>query len=189
MKEQDNYYKAPFGGGTLFMMFFSFFLLIIMIFVNLCISPLWAVITIIAMILAMFGFIFVPKGYRITEEGIIIERVGTDIRIPLNEIAIIDYSRGIWWPHLNWLCGGFFGYAGTIYKSGYGAMKMYSKRISRMVLITTVFRNYFLIAPEHPEKFVEEVEKLMAEYQYLDSAEIDEAEIADEEQFAEVLDY
>lgn len=177
------------------MMVFSFFLLIIMIILHLYISPVIAVFMIIAVIFSLFGFIFVPKGYRITDEGIIIERVGTNIKIPLNEIAIIDYSRGIWWPHINFLYGGFFGYAGLIYKTGYGWMKMYSRRISRMVLITTLFQNHFLIAPEHPEKFVRSVEKLMTERELLDSERMEPMEFNyrgkdnGESEFAEVIDY
>ncbi len=195
MKEGDNYYKAPFGGGTVFMMLFGFIVFIIMIIVYLYTNPFVAVFLILGLIFSIFGFIFVPRGYRITDEGIIIIRLGSNIRIPIYEIAVIDYSRGMWWPHINFFYGGFFGYAGAMYKSRYGWMKVYSKRLTRMVFITTVYKNYFLIAPERPENFVEEVEKLMTDREFLDSEEKEPIEFTyrggdtDEGEFAEVIDY
>ena len=89
--------------------------------------------------------------------------------------------------------GGPFGYAGINYRVGYGYVRLYSKRLSKMVVISTKYRN-ILIGPEHPEEFRDEVKKLMAKCEKLNPVEIEPTELSnqmddkEETKFAEVID-
>jgi len=185
MNERDEYYKVSWGGGTAFMMVFIYFILISIAIITLLTYPPLVLLLIIVMILPLTGILYVPKGYRITDKDIIIERRAGNITIPISEIENIEYSPGIWFAIVGTSYGGAFGYSGTIYDSRYGAIRLYSKRLTRMVMITTISRKNFLIAPIQPKEFIEEVEKLMLQ----DDFELVEDENIEEMEFAEVVDY
>ena len=183
-----GYYKASIGGGTAFMRVFHYLVFIVCIIIFLSTFPLLAVFFILLLLFSLSGIFFVPKGYWITDEDIIIERFGSDIKINMNEIADIHYSPATRTPYGGVLYGGGFGYAGTLYRSGYGGIKIYSKRLSRMVMITTILDRHFLIAPVHPEQFVEKVEEILYEYYpIVDPMEVEPVEVEGEEDSGEKI--
>ncbi len=197
MNARDNYYKASLGGGTVFLIVLTCLRLIIFILIALFAFPIGTIIGIIYFTAHMCGYFFVPKGYRVTDEFVIIERPGRNIRIRLSDIAKIEYHKKWRFHYYGVLSyGGLFGYA-RIYFHGkeYGWVREHSKRLSKMVVISTKLKRNFVIGPQHPEEFLSEVERIMSKIECSKPKEIETMEFSCEDEdteeggFAKVIDY
>lgn len=95
---------------------------------------------------------FVPRGYSITEQNILIKRLLSDITIAGSDIQSMEEVEK---PDIGlrvWGSGGFFGYLG-IFMLGDSYARLYCTRLKNIVLIKTSKRNY-LISPDDPREFL-----------------------------------
>jgi len=123
-------------------------------------APLELFITITFLLLTTtFGiligtFLFSPRGYEITLDGIVVKRYLGSFKIPYDRI--IDARRVKWtWKGMR-LCasGGLHGFFGLFKIAGVGNVWMYVKNRSKMILIKTVNGTQYVISPEDPDEFL-----------------------------------
>lgn len=96
--------------------------------------------------------LYVPRGYGITEQNILIKRLLCDITITGAEVKSAEIVEK---PDVGlriWGSGGFFGYLG-IFMLGDSYARLYCTRLKNIVLIKTSKRNY-LISPDDPREFL-----------------------------------
>lgn len=92
------------------------------------------------------GYAFSPRGYRIENGEIAVERLVGDLRIPLNVLraaraATPDDTRGM---IRLFGSGGFFGYYGLFRTAQLGTCHFYATDRSKMVVLIGEDRNYVL---------------------------------------------
>lgn len=108
---------------------------------------------IIFIVWILFGvLLFVPRGYSITGQDILIKRLLSNIIIDGAEIQAVEAVEK---PDIGlrvWGSGGFFGYLG-IFRLGNGYASLYCTRLKNILLIKTRKRNY-LISPDDPREFL-----------------------------------
>ena len=192
MDMEGKYYRAPLGGGTIVVTIVAFlivlFSLLPLLFINLAIGVFSFIV--IGVIL-LFCYFPIPKGYFIGDNGIVISRRTSDISIPYDDILEIEYvGREMLISYFSIGVRGWFGWSCTAYYGRYGWVKVYSRRLIKMVLIYTRSGDIYAIAPEYPEDFIGEVEAEMNRAG-IGMVDDEEGEIEDthEVEFAEVVDY
>ena len=111
-------------------------------------------ITFISIFLLVVPFLFSPRGYEITLDGVVIRRIFKSFLIPRD--AISSVRRFNWsWRHLRLLgCGGAYGFFGLFSFRGIGRVWMYVTNRYNLVLIATKDNTKYLISPENPDEFV-----------------------------------
>jgi len=195
MRIEGNYYRAPFGTGTIISTIIAVILIIPITAYNFFfVNPMIAVIITICLI---FASLSVPLGYRVELTKIVIRRPIWNIHIPVGtmiDIESMDEGNVRMTPFSAIGNRGLFGWRFLVHLNNRGWASVHSKRTSDMVLITTYNKSY-LLAPESPERFIEDVKFVMKAYGrgigddgcYQDGA----AEIGSPEggsQFAEVIE-
>lgn len=105
----------------------------------------YAVVVVSLIILYMFG----PKGYSISTDGIEIRRYIKSIMIPNKEIKVVKIISE---TNLSKIIanGGIFSYWGKFRESNGEIVRVYCTRLNDIVQITTTTQNYYL-SPEDPE--------------------------------------
>ena len=113
----------------------------------------------VSLIVLLVPYLFTPKGFRFTPEGLKIERLRNTITIPYNQIS--DVQRGKWtWKAVRLGgSGGLYGYLGLYHLFGIGRVLMYTTNRHKMILIETNKGKKYAISPENPEDFVSQVQK------------------------------
>jgi|GEM_PF-983517 hypothetical protein len=126
------------------------------------ISSLVAYLIIFATTLPILGVLFyVPLKYTLTTETLIINRLGPDKIVALNEIINVssldnDMIRGSLKLFAN---GGLGGYVGLYSNKKLGKYKAHLTRRNNLVLIELENEKY-VISPDEPERFVDAFNKL-----------------------------
>jgi len=113
------------------------------------------VVVVSLIILYMFG----PKGYSISTDGIEIRRYIKSIMIPNKEIKVVKIISE---TNLSKIIanGGIFSYWGKFRESNGEIVRVYCTRLNDIVQITTTTQNYYL-SPEDPEGFVQSARKCL----------------------------
>jgi hypothetical protein len=113
---------------------------------------------------AVLSFLFAPRGFLVSPEGITIRAPVTSCVIPKNKIKRVemvqDVKPGV---GLTWLAG-LFGYAGLFALADGGTAKVYATRWDRMVQVKTS-REIYLLSPAKPEVFVSTTNRVLLEEQ------------------------
>lgn len=192
MVNEGKLYRAPLGGGTIALsilaLVISVFSLLPMLFIN---PVLGILLYIVIALILLFCYFSIPKGYFINDNRIVISRRFSEISIFSDDIIDIEYvDRELLISYFSMGVQGWFGWAGTFYYGRYGWVKVYSRRLTKMVLIRTGSGKVFAIAPENPEDFIREVE-LEMKGAVIEIVDDEEGEIEDtyEVEIAEVVDY
>ncbi|OPX92171.1 MAG: hypothetical protein A4E52_00112 [Pelotomaculum sp. PtaB.Bin013] len=111
----------------------------------------------------LIPFLFSPRGYLISSEGIVILfRIykKTILKTQIRSIEIVEYTKpGI---GLTWFTG-LFGYAGLFVLKDGSTAKVYATSWDRMVRINTISGDSYLLSPAEPEELLEIAEKLIIE--------------------------
>jgi hypothetical protein len=104
-------------------------------------------------------YFYTPKKVILNQESgsLIIDRKFGKIRIPYDSIEDVAFAGS---PKIRKVSGsaGLFGYFGSYVAEGIGEVKVFARRERDFVLIKTDRQNY-LISPENPDKFVEELRR------------------------------
>lgn len=103
----------------------------------------------------------IPRGYTLSEQGIILNRRFADITIYFSRIQAMDVVEHITHP-LSIGNGGFFGYTGTFFSRSGEEIIASCTRWRRVVIIKTKTATY-VISPERPEEFCQDVKDMVGE--------------------------
>lgn len=103
----------------------------------------------------LIGYLFSPRSFELTLNGIAIKRPIKSFEIPYREI--LNVKRVGWsWRHLRLFgSGGLYGFFGLFQFSGLGRVWTYVTNRHKVVLVETKGGTKYLISPEDPEAFLE----------------------------------
>lgn len=110
-------------------------------------------------VLISFYFItygFSTKGYQLTQDEVIIQRLLGNVKIKRSEILSVEIIEK---EQMGWLIrtfgvGGLFGYWGRFSSSKLGSMTWYATRKNKIVLITKINKKKIVITPDKAEQFI-----------------------------------
>lgn len=109
----------------------------------------------------LIPFLFSPRRYRVTNDGIIIHTPVTSQIIPKETIKSIKMIGSVTpGTGLNWM-GGLFGYAGEFALKSGSVAKVYATSWTNMVQIDTYKGDPYLLSPADPKSFITSVEELI----------------------------
>lgn len=113
-----------------------------------------------AAIIYVIIYVFGPKGYSISPDGIEIKRTVGSILIPGQEIVEVQVVPK---ANLSRVIGneGIFSYYGTFCEMNGEKVKVYSTRFDQIVRVKTKQQTYYL-SPRDPNGFVISVRKFMS---------------------------
>lgn len=118
----------------------------------------------------VLSFLFAPRGYLVSPEGITIRALVTSYVIPKNKIKRIEIVQDVKpGAGVTWLAG-LFGYAGLFALADGSMAKVYTTRWDRMVRVQTTGGDPYLLSPAEPEAFVEVVNRMVLAQQDLREA-------------------
>jgi len=107
------------------------------------------------------AYLFSPKEYELTLDGLIVRRVIRSFKIPYRNITEVKRIRWTW-KGIRWCAsGGIYGFYGLFWKSGIGNVWMYVKDRSKMILIRTADKTQYAISPENPDEFLRKLEEIL----------------------------
>lgn len=110
---------------------------------------------------AVLSFLFAPRGYLVSSEGITIRALVTSYVIPKSKIKRVEMVEGVKpGAGLTWAAG-LFGYAGLFALADGTTAKVYATRWDRMVRVQTTGGDPYLLSPVEPEAFVEAVNRMV----------------------------
>ncbi len=98
-------------------------------------------------------YLFAPKGYEVTLDGLLIKRLLRSFTIPSKEIVAVNRVEKISSGIRLWASGGLFGYFGLFWLSGLGRVWVYVTNKNKLVLIKTKDKKY-IISPKDPNGFL-----------------------------------
>ncbi len=113
----------------------------------------------VSLIVLLVPYLFTPKGFRFTPEGLRIERLRNTITIPYNQISNVQRGKWTWKAVRLGGSGGLYGYLGLYHLFGIGRVWMYTTDRHKMILIETKKGKKYAIRPENPEDFVSQLQK------------------------------
>jgi hypothetical protein len=105
-------------------------------------------------------WLFVPRGYLVSREGIVIRRAVGSFTIPAAEIEAVELADRMKPGIRLWASGGLFGWFGLFTLKDGGTAKVYATCWDRMVRIKAS-REIYLLSPAKPEAFVEAVHRMV----------------------------
>lgn len=160
-------FKAPYSrfvravttAMVILMIFLSMFFLYLLIVVGdgiVILAPLPIVLA-----LLIIPYLFSPRGYALTESGVLIRRPVGNILIPYNSIANVRIvTEKLRWGIRLWGSGGLYGFIGLFHIKNLGRVWMYVTDHSRMVLIETHKGIKYIISPDNPTAFIERLHSI-----------------------------
>lgn len=115
-------------------------------------APLPIVLT----LLLIIPFLFSPRGYALTEAGVLIKRPIGGILIPYGNIANVRVvTEGLGRGIRLWGSGGLYGFIGLFHIKNLGRVWVYATDHNKMVLIETRQGTKYIISPDDPTAFIE----------------------------------
>jgi len=112
-----------------------------------------ALVTSLILGIILLTYLFAPKGYEITLDGLLIKRPLRSFTIPSKEIVAVNKVEKISGGIRLWASGGLFGYFGLFKLSGLGRVWVYATNKNKLVLIKTKDKKY-IISPKDPNGFL-----------------------------------
>lgn len=110
---------------------------------------------------AVLSFLFAPRSYLVSSEGITIRALVTSYAIPKSKIKRVEIVKDVKpGAGLTWAAG-LCGYAGLFALADGSTAKVYATRWDRMVRVQTTGGNLYLLSPAEPEAFVEAVNRVV----------------------------
>ena len=113
----------------------------------------------ISLIVLTVPYLFTPKGFRFTSQGLGIERLRNTIIIPYSQISTVQRGKWTWKAARLGGSGGLYGYLGFYHIFGIGKVWMYVTNRHKMVLLETKKGIKYAISPRDPEDFVLQLQK------------------------------
>ena len=116
----------------------------------------------ISIIVLTVPYLYTPKGFRFTTQGLGIERIRNTIIIPYNQISTIQKGKWTWKAARLGGSGGLYGYLGFYHLFGIGKVWMYVTNRHKMLLLETKNGVKYAFSPKDPEDFVAQLQKKIA---------------------------
>jgi len=116
---------------------------------------------ILIVICTILPAIWAPIKYIVTEQKIIIKRIGPEIAIPLADVyavSRIPYNEVFCSAIRTMGCGGMFGIYGNFKSASMGKFKVYMTRRDKLVLVRTPDKP-FVLTPDDPEGFIDALQQ------------------------------
>ncbi len=112
-----------------------------------------AFVTSLTLGIILLTYLFAPKEYEITLDGLLIKRPLRSFTIPSKEIVEVNRIQEKISGIRLWASGGLFGYFGLFKLSGLGRVWVYATNKNKLVLIKTKDKKY-IISPKDPNGFL-----------------------------------
>lgn len=120
---------------------------------------------------ALFSVIYVviyghiPTSFSLTEDSLVLKAPYKKISIRLNEISAAQYlGKGNVFSMIRTFgSSGIFGHWGYFYSPRIGKVKLYARRNNHWILIHTLHKGKYIIAPDDPSFFDELQSRLLIE--------------------------
>lgn len=163
-------FKASWGTATWIITLFTM-VLIVTLAVLLIVAPrfgdhhaggLEALIAAGVLLIPAITALFVPLGYELNDEGLVVRRYGPDIRVPWREIASIEPRVWSLWKSLGLRLfgdGGLFGFAGWFWTRDLRTMRVSATRLDTLVVIHRRDARPLILSPDDREAFIAAVEQ------------------------------
>ena len=91
----------------------------------------------ISIIILTIPYLYTPKGFRFTSQGLGIERLRNTILLPYSQISTVQRGKWTWKAARLGGSGGLYGYLGFYHLFGIGRVWMYVTNRHKMVLLET----------------------------------------------------
>ncbi len=117
-------------------------------------------------LIPLITLFFVPRGYVLTDQGLVVRRFGRDIEVGWGEMTMIEPRDVAWWKSLGvrvWGDGGLFGYAGLFWTRGLGTVKVSATRLDRLVVVHQRRGRPLIISPDEREAFIEAAQQRLSD--------------------------
>jgi len=107
----------------------------------------------------------IPTSFSLTEDSLVLKAPYKKISIRLNEISAAQYlGKGNVFSMIRTFgCSGIFGHWGYFYSPRIGKVKLYARRNNHWILIHTLHKGKYIIAPDDPSFFDELQSRLLIE--------------------------
>jgi len=100
------------------------------------------------------------RGYRIEDQTLVVERVGSDKRIDLSELVAVRHDKTLLHNALRVGNGGLFAFTGWYRTSPSGWFRLYGTDILGCPVLLDFGGHRVVVTPENPEQFVADVRKV-----------------------------
>jgi len=100
--------------------------------------------------------LWVPRGYTIRNNTVIVERLIGDAEIPIAEKPML--WKWTWWGVRLFGSGGLYGYYGYFAFRGLGRVLMHATNRYNLVLVIDGKGRKYLLSPDNPQEFIEQVQ-------------------------------
>ena len=111
----------------------------------------------VAIVIAVMPYLYSPRAYVLTHEGLVIKRILNSIFIPYSEIAyvsLVDFNEVFSAVDIEvWGSNGYYGIFGHFKMLKLGYANLYVTRIGKCILIEKLNGEKYVISPENPEAF------------------------------------
>jgi len=160
-------YSAPWSRSVKFATLFSLALLGAAPVVGWNFGPrqflAWRIFTFSIPLLALpLGILFMVRGYRVTAQGIEIERFGWTSQLPLVGLKdITSDPQALVGSIRRWGNGGFFAITGRYSNARHGRFRAWATDPARAVVLRYA-EHTVILTPDDPQRFVQEVQHLAA---------------------------
>jgi len=109
-------------------------------------------------------WLFAPRSYLVSREGIVIRRAVGSFTIPAAEVEAVEFAGRVK-PGIRLAAsGGLFGWFGLFTLKDGGTAKVYATRWDRMVRVKAS-REIHILSPAEPEVFVSTANRVLLEEQ------------------------
>lgn len=112
-------------------------------------------------LIVFLPYLFSPRGFILTTNGILIKRHLRSILIPYDEISDVRRVSWTWRAIRLGASGGLYGFFGLFRVKGLGRAWMYVTDRSKMIFIETKQGKKYIISPSDPQTFLERLKYLL----------------------------
>jgi hypothetical protein len=102
------------------------------------------------------------RGYRIEDQTLIVERVGSDKRIDLSELKNVRFDKTLLHKSIRVGNGGLFAFTGWYRTSKLGWFRLYGTDILGCPVLLDFGSHRLVVTPENPEQFVRDLKQVSA---------------------------
>ena len=126
--------------------------------------PLWffVVFALAALVAGYFGRKLAPRGFEVNDSEVVVDRAMSPVRIPLSSVTELrslgDDELGR--PKLLLGASGFYAHYGSFWNSKLGRFRLYSCRLSDLVLVRTE-NGLYVLGPDSPGEFLSDLRPLI----------------------------
>lgn len=128
-----------------------------------CISNnmfLMGTLTILYGSILFFPYLWSPRGYGISDRGIVVKRLIGDLTIHICREP--KRWHWTWWGLRLFGSGDLYGYFGLFTLKGIGRVWMHATNRNNLVLVKDVRGTKYLLSPDDPDKFIQQTRGLLS---------------------------